>query len=671
MVLALPTTAPIPDVHAAVDKSDISPAPADVRRIVVYLIKPSRYDDDGYVVRHWRGVLPSNTLACLDALTHDVAQRRLLGEHVWIETRLIDETVEKVRVRQIVHEARRGHARVIVGLVGVQTNQFSRARDLAVQLRAADVTVMIGGFHVSGVMAMFPDDPPDIAGLVATGTTVVAGEVEDYWAKILSDAVNDRLRPVYNLLTDPPDLSTKPVPRTSKAYMKRFAMRHLGTIDAGRGCPFSCTFCTIINVQGRKMRCRDASHLRSVLQANHREGITHYFFTDDNFSRNKNWRPIFEELIEVRALGYDIGFMMQVDTISYKTPDFVELARRAGCSQVFIGMESINAENLQGAGKGQNDVSDYGRMATAWRDAGIVTHVGYIIGFPFDTRESVREDVRRLAEDIRVDQASFFMLTPLPGSVDHKRMVETGVPLDADHNSYDSFHTTMRHARMSAGDWVGAYRDAWRDFYSVDRMKASLRRSPRRTYWNTLINFLWYKHSVVVDDAHPMVTGFLRMKGRHSRRPEMSVERLGAYWRGRLREVARDMRLRFRLMLELQEVWLQTRRRTDTELLVADFLNRVARKSKRARLRLVDWQEAFGAAHARVPSRLRLLTGRLNPLSLRWTYTRQDLANFWEITRSRLRRGALYRINWLRVAWNITRDMTITARFALALARGV
>ncbi len=665
MVQALPITS-----QSAATAKHVQPAPDGIRKLTVYLIKPSRYDDDGYVVRHWRGVLPSNTLACLSGLTDDVSNRKLLGDHLEVVTKIVDETVQSIPFRRIRRESRAARSRLVVALAGVQSNQFARAADVAKQLRAHNVTVMIGGFHVSGMAAMFPEGTPDIEDLLDHGVTVVAGEVEEYWKRLLSDIVNDCLKPSYNFLNDLPDLSIQPLPHTTKDYMKRFAIRHIGTIDASRGCPFSCSFCTIINVQGRKMRCRDATQMRSALIENYKLGINHYFFTDDNFSRNKNWRSILEELIAVREQGYQIGFMMQIDTIAYRIPDFVDVAARAGCSQAFIGMESISPENLAAVGKHQNDTNDYRNMADSWRRAGVATHVGYIIGFPYDTPASVEEDVRKLADEIRVDQASFFILTPLPGSVDHKKLVESGAPIDPDFNNYDSFHVTTEHARMSSEEWMGAYRNAWREFYTLDRMKATLRRTPLRHYWSVFVNFMWYKHSFLVDDSHPMISGFFRLKGRGMRRPGIEVPGRLAYWKQRIEEVSRDMRLRYHLLLELQELWLQTRCKSETELRVADFLNEMARQTKKAKLRFSDWQTAFQNADSKAPSSVRLFFGRLNVFSLRWTYTREDLNNFWQTTRDNLRRGAIYRINWLRVGWNLARDIVITTRFTLAMKRG-
>ncbi len=129
----------------------------------------------------------------------------------------------------------------------------------------------------------------------------------------------------------------------------------------------------------------------------------------------------------------------------------MEKAARAGCVQVFIGMETIRDDNLEAGGKRQNKAADYREMIAAWHREGVVCHVGYIIGFPHDTYERVMEDVRALRDELLVDQASFFMLTPLPGSEDHRRAVEAGVAMDPDYNNFDSFHPTVPHPRMSRG----------------------------------------------------------------------------------------------------------------------------------------------------------------------------------------------------------------------------
>ena len=154
----------------------------------VVLIKATRYDDDGYPMRHWRGVLPSNTLACLVGLTEAVQRERVLGEGTEIRRYMYDEAVQKVPIQQLARLHRPPQERVIVGLVGVQSNQFPRAWDLARQFQREGIQdILIGGFHVSGAIALADPGtiPLEVQELMDEGITVVKGEVEGHWGEIL------------------------------------------------------------------------------------------------------------------------------------------------------------------------------------------------------------------------------------------------------------------------------------------------------------------------------------------------------------------------------------------------------------------------------------------------------------------------------------------------------
>ena len=144
---------------------------------------------------------------------------------------------------------------------------------------------------------------------------------------------------------------------------------------------------------------------------------------------------------------------------------------------------------------------DYRQMTALWHAVGVICHVGYIIGFPNDTYERVMEDIRTLREEILVDQASFFMLTPLPGSRDHRNAVDSGLPMDSDYNNFDSFHATYPHHSMSAQEWTAAFHDAWHEFYSFGQMKQILLRQNPHTYWAALKNFIWYRAGMI-ERAH-------------------------------------------------------------------------------------------------------------------------------------------------------------------------
>ena len=157
------------------------------------------------------------------------------------------------------------------------------------------------------------------------------------------------------------------------------------------------------------------------------QGIHKFFITDDNFARNRDWEAIFDRLIELREKdGIPLGLLIQVDTLCHKIPNFVEKAKRAGATRVFIGLENINPDNLAAAKKRQNKITEYRKMLLAWKAQGMMTLAGYILGFPGDTPETIRRDIAIIQKELPLDVVEFFCLTPLPGSEDHQVLWKQG-----------------------------------------------------------------------------------------------------------------------------------------------------------------------------------------------------------------------------------------------------
>jgi len=613
----------------------------------VVLIKPSKYDDEGYVIRFWKGVLPSNTLNVLRGLTEDIERRRVLGD-IDIQVDVFDETTEKIPVNKIVRWSRHPATKLVVCLVGVQTNQFPRALVLGKQFRSHGIDVIMGGFHTSGTINMLSEQEPDIQELFQESIVVVSGEVEGYWEGILADVLNAQCKPLYSFAQDLKslvDIEKAPLPVISPRMMKRFARRSFGTVETSRGCPFACTFCTIINVQGRTMRERSPECIAELVRRNHLEhGIDFYFFTDDNFARKKLWRETFEAIIRLRDEGIKIAFMMQVD-LARKPKDFVRLAAEAGCSQVFIGMESVNPENLKAEGKGQNKVEEYVNIIREWHDAGVVIHAGYIIGLPFDTKEQVACDIHYLMDVVQPDQASFFMLTPLPGSHDHLEMKKRGEWMDPDFNKRDSFHATIKHPNMTAEEWTQAYEDAWKSFYSKENLTKILSRWSHnpRAYWNLVNVYMWYKNAALIEKEHPMIAGFFRLKERRSRRPGFSIDALPVHLWKRTKEIFHLFLSWARFLKEMEEIWLQTRPRSEKEKRAFEEIQRIQGEIWQT-LKIAEWQKAYRDAKVTLPARARALLDPFEDLSSRILLSRKDLDVFlkkWGSLQTRIQK--LYR----------------------------
>jgi len=491
------------------------------------LIKPTHYDDDGYPIQWLRSAIPSNTLACLNALAEDARQREVLGPGVEFRLDAFDETNRRVRPDRIIRRLRHAGGRALIGLVGVQSNQFPRAVDLARPFLAAGLPVCIGGFHVSGSIAMLPETPAELREAQALGISLFAGEAEGgRLDEVLRDAWHGALKPLYNYMDDLPALDGEPVPILPTKIVRRTS-GSLSSIDLGRGCPYQCSFCTIINVQGRKSRYRSPDDLERCVRDNCAQGIRRFFITDDNFARNRNWEALFDRMSQLRREGLDIGFTIQVDTLCHRVAGFIEKAAQAGVRRVFIGLENINPDNLLGAKKHQNKITEYRTMLQQWHAAGAITYAGYIIGFPGDTKASILRDVEIIKRELPLDVLEFFMLTPLPGSEDHKNQWQTGAWMDADLNKYDLDHVVSHHPKMSSAEWDEAYRAAWASFYSPEHVRTILRRiaaNPRGRPATTLSTLLWFRLMVAFEDVHPLEGGALRRKSRRDRRDGLPRE---------------------------------------------------------------------------------------------------------------------------------------------------
>ena len=191
-----------------------------------------------------------------------------------------------------------------------------------------------------------------------------------------------------------------------------------------------------------------------------------------------------------------------------------------------IGLENINPDNLLSVKKKQNRVHEYRNLFLAWRKHKVITYAGYILGFPNDTPERVARDIATVQEELAVDLLEFFVLTPLPGSADHKHLHLAGDWMDPDMNKYDLEHVTAHHAVMGDGEWQELYRRAFDLYHSPDHIERMFRRAkasgikPVRLVNHVLQFYFTFRQEKV----HPLQGGFFRRKVRTHRRAGMPRE---------------------------------------------------------------------------------------------------------------------------------------------------
>lgn len=492
------------------------------------LIRPTKYDDNGYPIHWHKTSIPANSLSCLLGISRDCEHRQVLGPEVEMVIQAIDEGNSRIRPDQLIAGIQRRGGKALICFTGVQSNQFPRAVDLARPFLLAGLPVCIGGFHITGCMAMLPQMPADMREAADLGISFFLGEAEGgRFDPVLRDAYAGKLKPIYDHLKDLPSLPGEPVPVVDRAQVEKSTLGY-GSFDLGRGCPFECSFCCIINVQGRGSRFRSTEDLENIIRDHARIGVTKFFVTDDNFARNRNWEAFLNTLIRMREdEGHTFTLIIQVDTLCHKIPNFIEKCVRAGVDQVFIGLENINPDNLAGSKKRQNKITDYREMFLAWKKHPVILTAGYIIGFPNDTRASVLHDIDVLKRELAVDILSLSILTPLPGSEDHRDAVAAGTWIHPDLNRYDLTHNVIRHPNLPGEELDKLYLDAWASFYSPDHCRTILRRAAAlgsNKKIATMNRLIIYGTASRLHNVFSLDGGFLRLKYRKDRRQGLPLE---------------------------------------------------------------------------------------------------------------------------------------------------
>jgi radical SAM superfamily enzyme YgiQ (UPF0313 family) len=545
------------------------------RTVRIYFIKPSRYDEKGYVQYFRWGVQPNNSLTVLAALNDAYNKRYSAERNVYLDTIIWDEicdgVVSPATIKAIKEKAQEDGVELLVGLAGVQSNQYPRGRDLALQFIGQGVTTMMGGFHVSG----YPDS---VKFLNECGVTTVVGEAENLWGEIVEDFLRGELRLNYSVTEGiraktgrddiiVPLITDAQLPTLDDRYLTRFFNPAMTTLDTSRGCPFTCSYCSVKNVMGRTMRSREPEAVVNwVRDAIRHHGIQSLFLVDDDFFRSPRWEEILTGLVEVKREYPQLSFMMQVDVDAScyanvaegetegakhrRSRRFVELAARAGCYSAFVGIESLNPENLNYATKYQNTddrqhrmsfeqararvLDKYRRVVDNWHKWGVSVHAGYMLGFPFDGKDCGRIAAETLKK-IGFDIVSFFIMTPLPGTEDQILQAKEGNIFDWDFNNLDSQHVTLKHPKLDASSWMEAYREAFTGFYTLRRaikaiftvmgghnLSAEARRSVLRQF---LYYFFSYRQG-----RHPMVGGIWQIRRRDVRRNVITDDEARRYY---------------------------------------------------------------------------------------------------------------------------------------------
>jgi pyruvate-formate lyase-activating enzyme len=429
------------------------PLPTRVHAFRIVLIKPSKYRRDGFVERFRRGFMPNSTLLHLKSLT----PKFLGGRPVEVVT--FDEHVETnldyLKVLQPEHCD-------LLALVGVQSHQMHRALDLAALARSRGVrNCVLGGPHPMTC------DTSEVEG---RGVSFAQVEAELVWPAILADAFNGELQPIYSQDDRWQEKLEGPaLEPPSRQQLRRFVVPMMGVYPA-RGCPYRCSFCSVIKIAGRQVRSQPIDTTLTTLRLAHDAGVRLVMFTSDNFNKYPEARQLLEAMIAERLT---IPFFVQCDVQLGKDPEFVALLARAGCGQVFIGVESFSREALKAFRKPQNHPSRYADLVDLCHRAGISTHLSNIIGFPDQTRKSVLEHLEEL-QSLRAFMASFYVLTPIPGTQQYDEYLAAGAIREKNLDRFDATELVWDHPHLDAGEARSLLFRCYRTFYRAPGVLSSV-----------------------------------------------------------------------------------------------------------------------------------------------------------------------------------------------------
>lgn len=338
-----------------------------------------------------------------------------------------------------------------------------KAYDLADRYRSLGVPVVAGGPHASYW----------VEEALEHFDAVVIGEAETVWPALLADAERSRLKRVYH--GRPAQLAGLPTPRYD-LLEKSFVVRRV--VQATRGCPFSCTFCTVPDLNpGFRVRPVDEV-IRDIAQ-------THFplywqdkvvWFWDDNLLVKRVWaKNLLRELS-----GLHKWWLTQASIDIVKDRELLDLMERSGCIGIFLGIESLDDADLKSVGKRQNKAAEYRDAIERLHERGICVMAGFISGFDDQTPESIVATADRL-NAVGVDVPFLSILTPFRGTRLYEQHLAQGrILADRDWPHYNGYNVAFKPARMSPEELLRAHRAMWSRAFGPQLVLERLTRAARR-----------------------------------------------------------------------------------------------------------------------------------------------------------------------------------------------
>lgn len=357
----------------------------------------------------------------------------------------------------------------VVGIT-FHTPSAYRAYGLAAQFRARGACVVMGGPHVTLL--------PEEAGRHAD--VIFVGEAEGLWEEFLDGFTRGAYRRLYRQ-AGPLSLADVPMARKTLYHRNDFTS---GVLFATRGCPNHCDFCSIVLMYRYGLRKRPIAEVAAEYGSFQGKRI---IFWDDNITADKHYA---KELFRAIA-PYGKWWSSQATIHAARDEELLDAAARSGCKQLFLGLESVSQSSMEDVRKGFNRVEDYARIINRVHAHGIAVQTGIVFGFDHDT-PAIFEDTLDLLEETGVQNATFNILTPYPGTPLFQRLDAQGRILTRDWRKYNGrTDVVFQPSQMSAGELLAGFQYANQRFYSFSSVFRRLWRSPVQIWWTLPLNLAY------------------------------------------------------------------------------------------------------------------------------------------------------------------------------------
>ena len=400
--------------------------------------------------------------------------------------RITDETLEALDPESV-------HPGDVVG-IGIHTGNALRGYEIGTLARERGATVVFGGIHAT----LYPAEAQELGGAHA----VVKGDGDVVWPRVLDDAAQGRMQPIYDAGRVEADSFV--AARWDLLPDGRYMW---GSVQTVRGCPKHCSFCSVWRTDGQKPRQRRVDAVVDEVVQLRRLGFRFVALADDNFypvtladlamaERQNNAARLaqlralraerFELMDRLSQLPPDMVFFTQITMEAAEDTAFLDAMRRANIKGALVGVEAVTPEGLKDVYKGFNEVGEalVARLRT-FREHGVYVLGSFIFGLPSD-RASTFQATVDVANRAELAFAQFVMLTPYPGTVDfaawEKRLGDDAarvggipvtrhwlIPQDQRPKVYAA------HPVMSADEIRARTQAVWDEFYSLRRIWARSR----------------------------------------------------------------------------------------------------------------------------------------------------------------------------------------------------